>query len=249
MIDDILEELVLEICDDKIKPSQWDVSKLNERFSFLFNIPSPFETKNEITESNRKLDSQEIFNKLRSEAKAHYNKITEEKESKLLALRDFSQSEQNVIQFSDNIPTYNEIERRTILEAVDYFWNNHLQDMETLREGIGLRGYGQKNPLYEYQKEGFSLFETTLASIKESVLRRLFYEQILDVNVLLNHIAEEEKRRHNLLAESSLSHGDTASHTDINDEDTSSNTITYQESLDDARARREQLKRERRKHR
>jgi preprotein translocase subunit SecA len=67
--------------------------------------------------------------------------------------------------------------------------------MDHLREGIGLRGYAQKNPLYEYQKEGFLLFQQMLEEMKESVIRRLCYHDVPPVEEVIKHI-EEERRRH-----------------------------------------------------
>jgi preprotein translocase subunit SecA len=87
------------------------------------------------------------------------------------------------------------IEQDTILEAVDYYWRHHLQEMDHLREGIGLRGYAQKNPLYEYQREGFVLFQQMLEELMESVVRRLCYHDVPPVEEVIKHI-EEERRKH-----------------------------------------------------
>ena len=70
------------------------------------------------------------------------------------------------------------VERQVLLMTLDAFWKDHLLSMDHLKEGIGLRGYGQKNPLREYQKEGFDMFLATLARIRELSLERLFKIQI-----------------------------------------------------------------------
>ena len=67
--------------------------------------------------------------------------------------------------------------------------------MDDLRDAIGLRGYGQKNPLYEYQKEGFVLFQNTLSEIKQAVLRKLSYEEVMDAETLLAQVHAEQQRR------------------------------------------------------
>jgi preprotein translocase subunit SecA len=67
--------------------------------------------------------------------------------------------------------------------------------MDYLREGIGLRGYAQKNPLYEYQREGFVLFQRMLEEMNESVVRRLYFYVVPSVQEVLAHF-EEERRRH-----------------------------------------------------
>jgi preprotein translocase subunit SecA len=67
-----------------------------------------------------------------------------------------------------------QIERAVYLRAIDTFWMNHLDDMEYLREGIGLRGYGQRDPLVEYKKEGYLLFQNLLASVRNAVVNTIF---------------------------------------------------------------------------
>jgi preprotein translocase subunit SecA len=68
---------------------------------------------------------------------------------------------------------YQEILRYFLLESLDRFWKEHLLNMDYLKEGIGLRGYGQKNPKQEYKKEGFELFQELLYLIKENTMRAL----------------------------------------------------------------------------
>lgn len=63
-----------------------------------------------------------------------------------------------------------QIEKAVYLRSIDTFWMNHLDDMDYLREGIGLRGYGQRDPLVEYKKEGYLLFQNLLASISSQVV-------------------------------------------------------------------------------
>jgi preprotein translocase subunit SecA len=70
-------------------------------------------------------------------------------------------------------PVYGDILRYFLLEELDRNWKEHLLNMDHLRDGIGLRGYGQRDPKQEYKREGFSLFQNMLWSIKESVFRAL----------------------------------------------------------------------------
>jgi len=67
-----------------------------------------------------------------------------------------------------------QIEKAIYLRSIDTFWMNHLDDMDYLREGIGLRGYGQRDPLVEYKKEGYILFQNLLASIRNAVVNTIF---------------------------------------------------------------------------
>ena len=68
---------------------------------------------------------------------------------------------------------YQDILRYFVLEELDRAWKDHLKSMDYLREGIGLRGYGQRDPKLEYKKEGFSMFQNMLYQIKEGTLRAL----------------------------------------------------------------------------
>ena len=70
------------------------------------------------------------------------------------------------------------LERQMLLISLDALWKDHLLSMDHLKEGIGLRGYGQKNPLREYQREGYDIFVYMLARLRELSLERLFKVQV-----------------------------------------------------------------------
>ena len=71
-----------------------------------------------------------------------------------------------------------EVERHVILKVVDMLWMNHIDNMDQLRHGIGLRAYAQKDPLIEYSREGFDMFEEMINSIKEETVKQLFNSKI-----------------------------------------------------------------------
>jgi preprotein translocase subunit SecA len=71
-----------------------------------------------------------------------------------------------------------QLERMLLLQAIDHHWKDHLLAMDHLREGIGLRGYGQRNPLQEYQREGFDMFEEMLGRFQQDVVEKMFTVQI-----------------------------------------------------------------------
>ncbi len=77
---------------------------------------------------------------------------------------------------------YQEILRFFLLENLDRFWKEHLLNMDHLREGIGLRGYGQQDPKYEYKKEGFELFQEMLYLLKENTVRSLTHIRFQEVS-------------------------------------------------------------------
>ncbi|MDR0423578.1 MAG: preprotein translocase subunit SecA [Rickettsiales bacterium] len=68
-----------------------------------------------------------------------------------------------------------EIEKQIFLFCIDKYWKDHLRNLDFLRQGIGYRGYAQKDPLLEYKKEAFELFESLLYEMNQEILRRLYY--------------------------------------------------------------------------
>jgi preprotein translocase subunit SecA len=79
-----------------------------------------------------------------------------------------------------------EIERRVMLSVIDQHWREHLYEMDYLREGINLRAMGQKDPLAEWQREGFDMFSAMMASVQDNFVRYVSHLQV---------VAEEEPRR------------------------------------------------------
>jgi len=67
-----------------------------------------------------------------------------------------------------------------MLSVIDQQWKDHLRDMDHLKEGIGLRGYGQKDPLVEYKRESFEMFEAMMQRAQEDTVRYLYLMQILE---------------------------------------------------------------------
>ena len=74
-------------------------------------------------------------------------------------------------------PFMREFERMILLQVIDSQWKDHLLEMDHLKEGIGLRGYGQRDPLIEYKKESFDMFQSMLDRIEEDAVRYLFLIQ------------------------------------------------------------------------
>ena len=72
-----------------------------------------------------------------------------------------------------------QLERSLVLQVIDHHWKEHLLGMDQLRDGIGLRGYGQKDPLTEYKREGFDMFVAMMDRIKSDSLERLFKVQVV----------------------------------------------------------------------
>jgi preprotein translocase subunit SecA len=88
-------------------------------------------------------------------------------------------------------PVMQQLEKFILLQTIDALWKEHLLAMDHLKEGIGLRGYGQRNPLQEYQKEGFEMFEEMIGRIQQDVVQKVFTVQI----ARQEDLARLEKRR------------------------------------------------------
>ena len=71
-----------------------------------------------------------------------------------------------------------EFERVILLSAIDHHWMDHIDDMDNLREGIGLRAYGQRNPVQEYRLESYDMFNNMVRSIREETIRRLYQSKV-----------------------------------------------------------------------
>ena len=86
----------------------------------------------------------------------------------------------------------NELEKRIFLQIIDFNWRSHLQYLEQLRQVIGLRSYGQKDPLSEFKKEAFALFENLLKRIKNDLIKFL-----LNINIVISEKNENERENIN----------------------------------------------------
>ncbi|MBX7138062.1 MAG: preprotein translocase subunit SecA [Oligoflexia bacterium] len=192
MAADLVEEAVVTRCDESTKAMEWDLNALLERFNFLFNkqftLPQTVELKQQV-----------IFDALWHAARDHYVGRASDLDARLKVL---AQVQGEVLgpladEFGDGVPNFDfgSVERETFLSALDHFWNIHLQEMDHLREGIGLRSYAQKNPLHEYQREGFLQFQETINSVKETVIRRLCYYAVPSPEELRAHLEREKARR------------------------------------------------------
>ncbi|MGA2410211.1 MAG: SEC-C metal-binding domain-containing protein, partial [Candidatus Binataceae bacterium] len=99
-------------------------------------------------------------------------------------------------------PVMRQIEKVVMLQTLDALWKDHLLAMDHLKEGIGLRGYGQKNPLVEYQKEGFEMFESMLAAMQQDVVEKVYSVQVRREQDV-QQIQEQQQRPQRVM----MSHG------------------------------------------
>ena len=152
MIEDKVEDIVERYTDPKKRPEEWDIKGIEREFLRIFAFRPKIEPEDIGEERFSKLSVNELREMLISQTKERYAD-----KKKLLGEESLS-----------------EISKLVLLNIIDKNWVDHLEDMEFLKESIGLRGYGQLDPLKEYQKEGFAMFESLLERIKEETLNIVF---------------------------------------------------------------------------
>ncbi|MBE0604993.1 MAG: SEC-C domain-containing protein, partial [Deltaproteobacteria bacterium] len=148
---EVAEDLAGRFSDEKTVPEEWDFG------AFSTAVYAQFGFRSEIPEGERaKITPSDLADRVRTGAEVFYAK----KEADYGA---------DAIRY---------LERMFLLSTVDALWKDHLLSMDHLKEGIGLRGYAQKDPLKEYQREGFDLFSDLISRIKEESLKRLFHVKV-----------------------------------------------------------------------
>ena len=153
MITDIVEHAVDMAIPEDTTADNWDLGELN---SLILPI-IPLKTITLTDEQRAGMKKQELSHMLKEEAV----KLYEEKEA------EFPEAEQ-----------IREIERVVLLKVIDNKWMSHLDDMDALREGIGLQAYGQRDPVVEYKMQGYELYEAMMAAIQEETVRILFHIRV-----------------------------------------------------------------------
>lgn len=199
MLLDLIEEAVLQGCDERTKPAEWDLDLIVVRIGFLTNTKLKYP-------DEMLLSQQAVYDAV----KAHVMKALEQRvqtqEAKLKEIEALASGSGMNIGFGGGRFDFVSFEQTAILENLDKFWNMHLQEMDDLREGIGLRAYGQKNPLYEYQSEGFHLFQMMLRDLREAIIREVFLTEFIDPQSLAAHIEAERRRREALQRQMNAQH-------------------------------------------
>jgi preprotein translocase subunit SecA len=136
-------------CPERVHPGTFDLSGLQSDVLSQFGV---------------KIDLQELAGFSRQEVEDHINELLE---------RRYNEKEELI-----GPENMREAERMVMLNVIDNQWKDHLLSMDHLKEGIGLRGYGQKDPLIEYKKESFTLFQDMMDRIEDETIRYLFFLQV-----------------------------------------------------------------------
>ena len=178
IVKDMRHEILFDILDQSIPEKtfidDWDADKLDKDIKRVFSIQLPIHKWFE----EDGIDSDIIRDKLIQRIDIEYDNKSKEFGEDLLK----------------------NLEKTIILQSIDQNWKDHLGQLENLRQIVGLRGYGQRDPLSEYKSESFGLFEELLNNFREDVTRILFHIRIAS-DEGLNKINQESIIDHKALKE------------------------------------------------
>ncbi len=179
IIEDVAEDIIDSYIDEKSSPEEWDIKGLEDSVykQFYYYL---------------KLDGGRPENLSKQGLK----------ELILNQAREIYRAKEEA--FSEPVMRY--LERTIMLQTLDSLWKDHLMNMDHLKEGIGLRGYGQKDPLQEYKREGYEMFLAMTQRIKEETIANLFRVRLAK-DADLSNLVSPPKARH------VLSHGEESVHT------------------------------------
>ncbi len=167
-VEEVVEDMVEGAVEEKTSPDEWNLKGLCEH---LF---SQFGVKIEPAELEDVRDREELKERLAERLWKHY----EEKRARI----------------GEDVMGH--VEKIIMLHTLDTLWKDHLLTMDHLKGGIGLRGYGQKNPLNEYKKEGYQLFTEMIQRLKADVTGRLFKVEVQEESAVSE--LEERAERQNI---------------------------------------------------
>ncbi len=172
VIDDILVEemdsIAAEFVEQKILSSDWDWQGINERLQGIIGVAPEWDEADK-----QDLNHDSFLDMLTQTARRAYD----EQEEKI------------------GVEGMRYLERVIFLQMVDTYWKEHLLNMDHLKEGIGLRGYGQKNPLNEYKREGFEMFAIMIETVKQQTLSTLFRIKLASEEDVDREALEKRKRQ------------------------------------------------------
>lgn len=154
MMDSSVDSSLNVYCPPDQYPEEWDVKGLTEVMQSQFGLDIT-QGKNDGGDALRDVGRDALLEDLRTHAREAYARKEQELGPDLMRF----------------------LEKTFMLQVIDHHWKDHLLAMDHLRDGIGLRGYGQKDPLIEYKREGFDLFAGMMERIKSDTLDRMFHVQ------------------------------------------------------------------------
>ena len=163
---DIADEIVNTYCPEKSFADQWDLKRLKNEINLYFSYEIDFL----VDETKKDMNQEDMKNKIYK----HIDKTSQDRMSK------------------HPKELVNNAERMVLLKILDDKWKDHINNLEQLRSTIGLRGYGQRDPLNEYKNEAFGLFEDLINGLKSDVTK-IFSRMRIRENIKPNDLNETEQ--------------------------------------------------------
>jgi preprotein translocase subunit SecA len=152
MLEEVVDDMSAEYVDEKLRPDEWNLKGLGDIVYKRFALRPDFSKSGD----NNAVDNEYVREKINSDVKT----LLHNKEEKF------------------GKPLMEQVMKIIMLQSIDTHWKDHLLAMDHLKEGIGLRGYGQKDPKREYQREGYDMFMDMVYRIKEDTLEKLCWVQV-----------------------------------------------------------------------
>ena len=177
-IESVLEDKLADVCHKDIYPEEWDIDEINELLERLFTIRM------------QKVDDKEFDIDGIKSIPIENCDLTKLQTALMGIVTDIYNKKEAQV---DNA-MMRHFEKMIMLQILDNLWKDHLLGMDHLKEGIGLRGYAQKNPLTEYKKEGFDMFSAMNLRINEEITEYLF-KVTIDQESVVEMEQEEDNRK------------------------------------------------------
>ncbi|MGI6394378.1 MAG: preprotein translocase subunit SecA [bacterium] len=178
MIEAITNSCFTTLIPERALPGSWDYEGIKEYIDSFASAENS-EGIEEILNPELYTDTKNPTQALSDLAQKVYDFLLEKYDAKMA-------------QYSEELG--NEMERHIVLEVLDTYWRRHLLNMDHLREGIGLRGYGQKNPKLEYKREGYRMFTEMIENIYFESIKRLFTVQVVTEEAVEKFEQKERKK-------------------------------------------------------
>ena len=162
-VEEVLTEVVSQYVSGDVYPEEWDLETLAAEINRFY--PTTIDFKALDVEN---LSSEDVLELVLADARERLEERRAEWEERTAEL------ERRGLARTDGVASFEEAERRTLLSVVDSRWREHLYEMDYLREGIGWRGLSQRDPLVEYKREGFDIFQEMERGLKEDYVTYIY---------------------------------------------------------------------------
>jgi preprotein translocase subunit SecA len=165
MIEDMIDSIIEQNTEEKNYAEDWNLEVINKEMQRIFGL-QPNLTVESLEDMDREALREELLELVQKRYEAREQEFSE--------------------------PIMRDLENYILLQTVDALWKDHLLNMDYLKEGIGLRSYGQQDPLVAYKREGHEMFQQMIDRVKEETLQKLFHIQIQREEQLQEMRAEQE---------------------------------------------------------